>query len=76
MPKTEIIRARVEPDLKKEVETIFLELGLSPTIAINLFYHQVKIRKGLPFDIRIPNDLTIKTFEDLELIRKDFIISH
>ena len=29
MTKTEMIRARVEPDLKREAEELFSELGLS-----------------------------------------------
>lgn len=66
MPKTEMIRARVEPDLKKEVETILSELGLSPSTAINLFYRQVKIWRGLPFNVIIPNETTIKTFQDTD----------
>ena len=66
MPKTEMIRARVEPDLKKEVESIFSELGLSPSTAINLFYRQVKIRRGLPFNVVIPNETTFKTFQDTD----------
>jgi len=66
MLKTEMIRARIEPDLKNEVENIFLELGLSPTTAINMFYRQVKLLKGLPFTIRIPNEATIQTFNDTD----------
>ncbi len=38
MAKTEMIRVRMEPELKQEVEKIFTALGLSPTEAINLFY--------------------------------------
>ena len=66
MPKTEMIRARIEPDLKKDVESIFSELGLTPTTAINIFYRQVKLLKGLPFNIRIPNKTTIQTFKDTD----------
>lgn len=66
MSKTEMIRARIEPDLKNEVEKIFSELGLSPTTAINMFYRQVKLLKGLPFTIRIPNETTIETFKDTD----------
>ena len=66
MSKSEMIRAKVEPDLKKEVESIFPELGLNPTIAINIFYRQVKLLKGLPFDIKIPNETTIQTFKDTD----------
>lgn len=66
MPKTEMIRARIEPDLKKEVENIFSELGLTPTTAINMFYRQVKLIKGLPFALRIPNETTTQTFNDTD----------
>ena len=66
MAKTEMIRARIEPDLKKDVENIFSELGLTPTTAINLFYRQVKLLRGLPFNIRIPNKTTIQTFKDTD----------
>lgn len=66
MAKSAIIRARIEPELKAEVETIFSELGLSITEAITLFYHQVKLAKGLPFEIRIPNQTTLQTFQDTD----------
>jgi DNA-damage-inducible protein J len=48
-----MIRARTEPELKSEVEGIFQELGLSATEAINLFYWQVRLKQGLPFDVRM-----------------------
>lgn len=38
MAKTAMIRARINPELKKDVENIFNVLGLSTTEAINLFY--------------------------------------
>ena len=55
MPKTAMIRARVEPHLKNEVENIFSQLGITTTEAISLFFHQVKRYKGIPLDLRIPN---------------------
>jgi DNA-damage-inducible protein J len=61
MSKSAMIRARVEPELKAEVEEIFHKLGLTTTEAITLFYHQVKTRKGIPFDISIPNETTLET---------------
>jgi len=63
MPKSAMIRARVDPELKAEVESIFRDLGLSITEAITLFYQQVSLRRGLPFEVRIPNEDTIRTFE-------------
>ena len=60
MAKTEIIRVRVEPELKSQAEDVFSELGLSPTEAITLFYTQVTLHRGLPFSVGIPNAETIK----------------
>ncbi len=60
MAKTEMIRARVEPELKREAEELFSELGLSATEAITLFYRQVTLHRGLPFSVRMPNVETIE----------------
>ena len=60
MAKTEMIRARVEPELKREAEELFLELGLSATEAITLFYRQVTLHRGLPFSVRMPNVETVE----------------
>ena len=65
MAKTAMIRARVEPDLKSEVEGVFSELGLSATEAITLFYKQVVIHNGLPFPVRIPIAATIAAINDV-----------
>jgi DNA-damage-inducible protein J len=64
--KSAMIRARVDPALKIEVEGILSQLGLSTSEAINLFYHQVKLTKGLPFAIRIPNKTPLKTFKETD----------
>jgi len=66
MTKVATIRARIEPQLKAEVESIFRELGLSITEAITLFYQQVKLNRGLPFEVRVPNETTLKTFQDTD----------
>lgn len=66
MAKSAVVKARIEPELKDEVEYIFHELGLSTTEAVTLFYHQVKLRGGLPFEVAIPNELTEKTFRDTD----------
>ena len=67
--KSAMIRARVDPALKNEVEGILSQLGLSTTEAINLFYYQVKLNKGLPFAVRIPNKTTMRTLKDTDSSR-------
>jgi DNA-damage-inducible protein J len=53
--KTGMIRARVDPDLKVRAEAILGDLGLNASDAIRLFYTQITLSDGLPFDVRIPN---------------------
>jgi DNA-damage-inducible protein J len=66
MNKSAMIRARVDPNLKNEVEDVFEQLGLSATEAITLFYQQVKLNRGLPFDVRVPNAVTQRTFAETD----------
>ncbi len=73
MSKTATVRARIEPRLKKEAEHVLEDLGLSATQAINLFYRQVTLRKGLPFDVVIPNAATRRTFESTDA-GKDLVV--
>jgi len=64
MPKTGIISARVDPKLKRNAEEVFKELGLTTTQAITLFYKQVELERGLPFAVRVPNDVTTEALEE------------
>ena len=60
------VHARIEPKLKKQAEGILRRLGLNQTQAITLFYKQVELHDGLPFDIVIPNKTTIRTFQNTD----------
>ncbi len=66
MKKSSTIRARMEPALKDKAEHIFRKLGLTTTQALTLFYKQVELRNGLPFDIAIPNETTRRTLADTD----------
>ena len=56
--KTSFIRARIDPRLKREAEAVLHTLGVDTTSAVTMFLKQVSLRKGIPFDIYIPNKLT------------------
>jgi len=58
-----MVRARIEPGIKKNAEIIFNKLGISPSQAINMFYASIILNNGIPFEIKIPNKTTRKTFE-------------
>lgn len=62
MAKTAMITARVEPELKANAEKILKRLGISTTEAISLFLSQIRLQKGLPFEVKIPNKTTLETF--------------
>ncbi len=62
--KTAKINARMEPGLKEQAERILDELGISTTEAIRLYFKQIVHRRGIPFDIRIPNPETKAAMED------------
>ena len=64
MGKTETIRARVEPALKREAEAVLKKIGLTSSEAITLFLTQVKLTKGLPFAFRIPNNQTKRAINE------------
>ena len=53
--KSEFIRARVEPKLKRETEAVLAKLGISISDAVNVFCRQIVLQRGLPFAVRIPN---------------------
>lgn len=58
--KTATVRARIEPKLKKEAESILESLGLTTTQAITVFFRQVTLQKGMPFDVVIPKEKSQK----------------
>ncbi len=64
MSKSAMVRARLEPDLKDHAEKIFRRLGLNATQAITMFYKQVELRNGLPFNVAIPTATTKRMFQD------------
>jgi DNA-damage-inducible protein J len=63
--QSEYVRARVTPDVKEAAEAIFSRLGLGHTEAIRLFYQQVILNRGLPFEVKIPNKKTRKVLQEV-----------
>lgn len=54
MAKTANLYARIEPDVKEEAEQILSSLGISVSNAINMFYKQIILQKGIPFELKLP----------------------
>ena len=66
MPKNAYITARVDKSLKAKAERILSRVGISTTDAITMLLHQIVLRKGLPFEARIPNKDTIAAMAELD----------
>jgi len=66
MHKVATINTRIEPKLKTRAETILRKVGLTSAEAVRLFYMQVCLNNGLPFEVKIPNKETIKAMDDAD----------
>jgi len=66
MNKSATIQARIDPNVKSKAQKILNKLNLSMSEAISIFLTQVSLNKGIPFEIKIPNDLTVDTLEKSE----------
>jgi DNA-damage-inducible protein J len=60
----EQVNFRIDSVTKSEAEAVFAKIGVSPTEAIRMFYKQVVIRQGLPFDVVLAPPDNRKSFED------------
>ncbi len=52
--KTSNLYARIEPEVKEEAESILAALGIPASNAINMFYKQIILNRGIPFEVKIP----------------------
>ncbi len=70
MAKTESLYVRMEPELKEQAEGILSSLGISASSAINMFYRQIVLKRGIPFELKLeqtrPLFLEEMTKEDLD----------
>lgn len=57
---------KLDPTVKHEAQAIFAQLGLTLGEAVNLFLNQVRLNKGLPFELKIPNDLTQEVLKEAQ----------
>lgn len=68
MEKSANLYARIEPDVKSEAEAILGTLGIPASSAINMFYKQIILQGGLPFEVKLPNHpLSLESMTEQEL---------
>lgn len=61
MSKTATIQARIDPEIKEQSQKILKALNITMSEAISLYLTQITLNRGIPFDIKLPNDLTLET---------------
>ena len=68
MSNTVNFSVRMDSDIKKECESLYSELGINLTTAINVFLRQSLRAGGFPFDVRLnnPNKETIAAMLEAE----------
>lgn len=67
MAKSANLYARIEPEVKEQAEKILSALGINASNAINMFYKQVILNNGLPFEVKIPqHPLDIAQMADVQ----------
>jgi DNA-damage-inducible protein J len=62
--KTASVHARIQPTLKVQAEAVLDKLGISTSEAIAIFFSQIALQKGLPFEVKIPNKTTRKAMQE------------
>ncbi len=60
------IQARVDAATKRRAKGILDALNITMSEAISMYLRQIIYHRGIPFEIRIPNDVTAQTLKKLE----------
>ncbi|MCK4765321.1 MAG: type II toxin-antitoxin system RelB/DinJ family antitoxin [Candidatus Aminicenantes bacterium] len=66
MAQTITLSVRTDKGIKEKVGKILHELGLNHSTAINMYYRLILAQRGIPFEVKLPNETTLKAMEDLE----------
>ena len=60
------VRARIDAGLKEDVEKILSEIGISTSQAIAIFMKGIKRERGIPFELKIPNEETLEAMREID----------
>ncbi len=66
MTKTALVQVRMEPELKKQADAVLASLGINASAAISLFYSQMVRQRGIPFELKVPNESLQEAMRELE----------
>lgn len=60
------ISARIDPAIKSGAVRVLGLLGMTTSQAISLYFKQIIYTNSIPFEIKIPNKLTLQAIKELE----------
>ncbi len=66
MAATAYVRARIDETLKKQAATVLADMGLTVSDVVRIVLTKVAKEKALPFEMRVPNKLTVETLAKSE----------
>lgn len=61
MAATAFVRARIDEALKDEAAAVLADMGLTVSDVVRIVLTRVAKDKALPFEMRVPNKLTVET---------------
>ena len=68
---TDVVRARIDPKLKREAEAVLSELGLTASDAIRMLMTRIAKDKAFPLSLNVPNRGLIEAMAEAEVIAAD-----
>lgn len=66
MTKSSTIHATIDQPTKEKAQGILCDLGMSMSEAISIYFKQIILHQGLPFEVKIPNKVTVQTFKNTD----------
>ena len=58
------ISSRIDAELKNKVDSILAQIGIKPSQAITMFYTQIVRQRGIPFELKVPNEETVQALTE------------
>lgn len=64
---------KIDPELKKQAQELFNELGMNLTTAVNIFLTQAVREQAIPFRVGmdIPNEETLAAIKEVNELKKN-----
>lgn len=66
MSKTEVLRLRIDSNLKKEADEVAKTMGMTTADAVRIFLARFASEKKFPFDHEVPNAETVAAMKEAE----------